>query len=160
MDFTDALAKLERWSRLDPWTCTFYQLLKMSEDYRRFSRRNMNIFDFIFVVIFAYEWNILSLCTDTSFSVREILPRYAWKRTRTLTTLEGSPVDAAMIRLRPDADQRIVTLDRGWSPVTPFPAQRILLRMDRKTDHSPSAQRLKVHYTLLKIVAIQWNNTH
>ena len=119
VDFVDALANLERWSTPDPWTSTSYQLLKMSEDYRRFSRRNMNIFNFIFVVIFTYEWNILLQCPDTSFSVREILPRYAWKRTRTLTTLEGSPVDAAMIRLRPDADQRIVTLDRGWSPVLP-----------------------------------------
>ena len=65
----------------------------------------MNIFDFIFVVIFTYELNILLQCPDASFSVREILPRYARKLTRTLTTLEGSPVDAAMIRLRPDADQ-------------------------------------------------------
>ena len=131
---------------------------EVSEDYRRFPRTNMNIFDFVFVVIFTYEWNILLHCPDTIFSVREILPRYTWKLTRTLTTLEGNPVDASMIRLRPDTDQRIVTFDRGCSPV--LLSQRILLRMDRKTDYSPSAQRLKVHYTLLKIVAIQWNNTH
>ena len=130
---------------------------EVSEDYRRFPRTNMNIFDFVFVVIFTYEWNILLHCPDTIFSVREILPRYTWKLTRTLTTLERSPVDAAMIRpwRWPTGSWHLIRDGHQYSP-----AQRILLRMGRKTDYSTSEQRLKVHYTLLKIVAIQWNNTH
>ena len=91
------------------------------------------------------------------FAVREILPRYTWKLTRTLTTLERSPVDAAMIRpwRWPTGSWHLIRDGHQYSP-----AQRILLRMGRKTDYSTSEQRLKVHYTLLKIVAIQWNNTH
>ena len=39
-------------------------------------------------------------------------------------------MDATVIRLRPDADQRIVTLDTGWSPV--LPAQKTVASGSKK----------------------------